>query len=124
FAWRILMPAVAGTESSPMRMPVFDSMNFRFDRSDCGASKSFFASSETYFTLRSWPRRTAGTPEATRRLTTLVMASDADSIGNGTTGALGKGSSATAGAAGEDEDPTRCVAAVATVASGGAVGRA
>src|ERR1051326_9502172 len=70
--------AVAGTASSPMRMPVFDSMNFRFDNSCCDASKSFLASSETNFTLRSAATSNDGTPATTSRLTTEVIASEAD----------------------------------------------
>src|SRR5437588_3068796 len=92
------MPAAAGIDNSPMRMPVFDSMNFRFDSSCCEASNSFFASSETNFTVRSPATKIDGTPETTSRLTTDVIAGDADSIGNAKTGAFGNGSSSTAGA--------------------------
>src|SRR6185369_10751503 len=67
-------PEVAGTESSPTGTPICCSMNFSDFMSDCAALKSFVAS---------W-------------LTTLVSAGDADSTGNGSTGAFGNASSATA----------------------------
>src|SRR6476619_6136269 len=89
-------PEVAGTESSPTGTPICCSMNFSDFMSDCAALKSFVASSLTNFTLRSAPRSTAGTAAAIKRLTTLVSAGDADSTGNGSTGAFGNASSATA----------------------------
>src|SRR2546430_11089947 len=99
------MPADVGTDSSPMLTPVLDSMNLTL-MSDGAASKSHLASSVMNFTWRSGPRRMEATPAEMSRLTMLVIAGDADSIGNGRMGALGKGSRATAGAA----EP-RCAAA-------------
>src|SRR6185369_2316209 len=90
------MPDVAGTDISPTRMPICCSMKRSDFMSDCAALNSFAASSLTNFTLRSDPRSTAGTAAAIRMLTTLVSAGDADSTGNGSTGAFGKASSATA----------------------------
>src|SRR4051794_36798889 len=89
-------PDVAGTESSPTRVPISCSMNFSDFMSDCAALKSFAASSLTNFTLRSAASSTDGTAAAMSRLTTLVSAGDADSTGNGNTGAFGNASSATA----------------------------
>src|SRR5688572_9214656 len=55
-------------------------------------------SSETNLTARSGLSRTQATPEATRRLTTLVIAGDADSTGKLMIGAFGNGSGSMAGA--------------------------
>src|SRR5262245_48261735 len=86
-------PAVVGTERSVTRIPAFASIVPRFASSEERESKMRFASSETNFTLRSGPSRIEGTPAATSKLTTLVIAGDADSTGKGTIGAFGKGSS-------------------------------
>src|SRR6185436_15288107 len=85
-------PAEVGIDRSAMRIEAFVSIAARFDSSDCVASKIRRASSDTNFTLRSGPRRIDGTPAATSRFTTLVIAGDADSTGKGRTGAFGKGS--------------------------------
>ena len=62
-------PAEFGRVRSPTRMPAFASTAARVESSDDGASKSFFAASETNFTLRSGPTITAATPEATSSVT-------------------------------------------------------
>jgi hypothetical protein len=118
------MPADVGMEMSPTLTPVFASMSAIVESSDCGASNSFFASSETNFTLRSGPRRIDGTPAATRRCTTLVIAGDADSSGNGTIGAFGNGSASSccAAAACEPEPDEACGAGGLVRASGAASG--
>src|SRR5687767_3639021 len=91
-------PAVVGTLRSVTRIPAFDSTAVRFASSEWGVSKMRRASSDTNLTARSGPRRTQATPEATSRLTTLVIAGDADSTGKLMTGAFGNGSGAMAGA--------------------------
>src|SRR5436189_3880237 len=91
-------PADVGTAMSPTGTPAFVSIPGSVDNSDCVASKMRFASSDTNFTLRSGPRRIDGTPAATSMFTTLVTAGDADSTGNGRTGAFGNGSGSGAGA--------------------------
>src|SRR4051794_11044526 len=81
-----------------MGTPMCDSVVCSEPRSACVASNSFFASSETYFTLRSGATRIDGTPATIIRLTMLVIAGVAASTGNGTTGAFGNGSISTIGA--------------------------
>src|SRR5258708_33286619 len=93
--WRSITPAEVETERSPIRTPVFDSMNLTL-MSAGAASNRRLASSLTNFTLRSAPRRIEATPDAMRTFTMLVTAGEADSIGNGRTGAFGKGSRAVA----------------------------
>ena len=89
----MLILAELGIDRSPTRTLTFSSSDFNV-RSDCDAPNSAVAASETNFTERSGPMRMEGTPVATRRSTTLVIAGDADSTGNGTTSAIGNGSSA------------------------------
>ena len=113
-----------------------DSIVWSEPRSACVASNSFFASSETYFTLRSGATRIDGTPATIMRLTMLVIAGVAASTGNGTTGAFGKGSISTIGAvavctrsfiAGADEGvrPSTADEGVrASTATGGGIGLA
>src|SRR3954447_923398 len=87
------MPAVVGTDNSPTFIPICCSMYFSDFMSDGAALKSLVASSLTNFTLRSAARSTDGTAAAMSRLTTLVSAGDADSTGNGSSGAFGNASS-------------------------------
>src|SRR5688572_28728056 len=101
------IPADVGTERSPILTPVRASMYFTLERSFWGASKRLIASSETNFTCLSGPIKTDATPAVTRRLTTLVMAGDADSTGKGRMGALGKDSTCAAGDAAERGGPVR-----------------
>ena len=112
-----------GTDSSPMRVPHSISICLTVARSDCGRPKSFFASSVTNFTVRSAPRTIAGAPAAMITFATLVIAGEADSTGNGSSGAFGNGSGSGtgAGAAAAAAPPERRVAVLSP--AGGGAGR-
>src|ERR1051325_2686322 len=97
---------VAGTESSPMCSPASASICLTVPRSDCATPKSFLACDVTNFTPGSGPRTIEATPAAISTLATLVIASEADSTGKGTTGAFGNASGATAGAVACAADPS------------------
>src|SRR3954449_7434911 len=107
-----------GTDSSPMRAPHSISICLTVARSDCGTPKSFFASSVTNFTVRSAPRTIAGAPAAMITFATLVIAGDADSTGNGSSGAFGNGSGSGAGAAAVAAPPERRVAVLPPTGGG------